>query len=114
MLRDTPFPGWRSFLIEVLAELAGCEAEWEKWIKSGEAELVDPVELACQLFDDSGLGDMLEAGPVFGESIDGRFRRLGEALDAVDSERGPEGLLGSPEWREVARLARELGAALSE
>jgi hypothetical protein len=66
-----------------------------------------PEELVCQLFDDSGLGDMLEAGEVFfSPECDALLEELGRKVDDVRFDQPVSSLLEDPAWREIGLLAK--------
>jgi len=66
------------------------------------------VEAYEALFDDSGLGDSLRRGPVYGPEIDLALRQLRAALDAVNEETHLEILTESAALAEIRSIAARL------
>lgn len=91
-------------------------ALWNKVVPAGLIYL--PVEVAEELFGDSGLVDALESSErVFGEPIDDQLRelhlRFGSALRAYDEGCDPK-FVDGPEMQTVRELAAQISDELSQ
>ncbi len=96
---------------EGLEELSDPEFQERVWVRGEGAEVSSPVETISQLFDDSGLGDLLaesKSEPVISATVDGLLTRLSSLVDQVDLGGEPAQVLRAPEWVEVRRTAREV------
>ena len=106
-----PVEPWQRLVLECLQELSDASLQDHAWPNSS-----SPSETVNQLFDDSGLGDLLETGVVFSEQADATLRQLSEYVDAIDFECSVEDLLADQRWSKVRELAsqarREVDAAL--
>ena len=99
--------GWQhEAVIEILGDIANIDAQRASWISGVGSPIPGPIELCCQLFDDTDLDNMLSAGLVFSRDCDQLLRRLGELFEASSLERPLAAVLESPEWREIVALAR--------
>lgn len=100
----TPQP-WQALVLETLHELADVEFQAEVWLRGERPDVVShPIETVNELYDDSGLGDLLEVGHVFSEPADSTLRRLRALLHTFDLGHR-ERLLTDARWGEVRRLA---------
>lgn len=98
---------WIDSVIEALTDLADLDAQVSGWISDdGPQWFNDPGELCCFLFDDTGLGDLLEKGPVFSPELDAVLSEIGVVTDRVDFTQRTETLLKDPDWLLTAALAR--------
>ena len=61
--------------------------------------------MICQIFDDFGIGDLLERGLVFSDDIDGVLRRMSSLVDEIDIDQSPESLLKDPKWISFCELS---------
>lgn len=52
---------WLDGFTESLSDAADLDKQKEAWVEVKRVELPSPVELLCQIFDDSGVGDLLDA-----------------------------------------------------
>jgi len=104
--RSNHMERWREAVLEVLGDIADVDAQRASWIRGAGRPIPDPIELACQLFDDTDLGARLSTGLVFSRECDQMLRRLGELLEAPSLERTPAAVLKSRKWREIVSLAR--------
>ena len=66
----------------------------------------DPVELICQLFDDTGVLEELDAGQVFSLKCDAYLRKLHRMTSVVDVEQHPRCLFEDPIWKEIVATAK--------
>jgi hypothetical protein len=73
---------------------------------------VSPTELVCQLFDDSGLDELLEGGIVFSTRADDTLRRMNVLASNLNLEQRPDDLLRDGRWLEFTRLAESALAAV--
>lgn len=57
---------WQHEVVTSLRDISDIEAQRRSMLAAENAEIIlDPVDLMCQLFDDTGLGDKLGAGIAF-------------------------------------------------
>jgi hypothetical protein len=98
--------GWRETVIETLRDIADTEAQRAAWVSGIGRPIPDPIELGCELFDDTNLGNRLSTGLVFSRECDELLRQLGRLFEASSLGGPPAAVLGSPEWREIVLLAR--------
>ena len=96
---------WHELLLEALAEAADRDAQHRAWVEESGPNLPPPKELVCQIFEDSGLGDLLEEG-VFSEEVDGIFRQMDSLAKEVDLDQAPDLLLKDSAWGRFCHLAR--------
>ena len=100
----TPQP-WQALVLESLDELTDVEFQTEVWLRGSRPGVVSsPIEAVCGLFDDSGLGDLLEKGSVFAEPADSTLRRLDALIHTFDLGHCKQ-LLDDPRWDTVRKLA---------
>lgn len=83
--------------IKYLFGLADYEYQKRVWAE-GKAKPGDTsisfIEGCCMVFDDTGVGDALEAGQtVFGTVADQAIRDLSDATDQVDYEHKPDSMI---------------------
>ena len=100
-----------------LAELADKEFQQRTWFSESGPEVSSFSELVCQLFDDTGLSDMIDSPELekqLGRVVAEGLRELDRKLDDVDSSTEPSRLIESPAMEEVRRLARELLESLED
>jgi hypothetical protein len=103
---------WQQAVVDCLIELADSSLQRRSWLSRDGTPLAPPGELVCQLFDDTGLDDILESGQeAFSPTCDRILVELGRSVDKADVEQPIESLLEDDGWREVIELAE---AALSE
>lgn len=79
-------------------------------MERGDPGFPTPVELVCEVFDDSGISTLLDTGEViFSDAADAVLRRLSAIADRVNLDRPPGEILSSEDWGEfVAEAARLL------
>jgi len=100
---------WHCVFLESLEALAGIERQRRAWLDGTDSSFPSPVELVCQLFDDSGIDDLLEIGLVFSQPTDALLRKMSSLAEEVDVEVAAEKLLQCESWR---RLSQDAGRAL--
>lgn len=99
---------WQETVVACLRELSDTKQQKRSWIDKDRACFPSPEELVCQLFDDSGLGDLLEAGDVaFSPECDALLGELGRKIDDVRLDQPVASLIEDRAWREVRSLAKE-------
>lgn len=107
---------WKQMVLDSLEELSDASFQDRAWIRRDGPEISSPSEAVNQLFDDSGLSDLLENGVVFSAQADLTLRQLSKYVDALDFEQSAEALLDDVRWSKVRELAsqarREVEAAL--
>lgn len=102
---------WQRLVLDALRELSDPSFQVRVWLRREGEEISSPGETVNQLFDDSGLGDLLEDGLVFSEEADSALRKLGKYVDTIDFERSVAEILADGRWQEVRQLASK---AMSE
>jgi hypothetical protein len=95
-----------------LRELSDADLQRQAWARGVEGILSDPEELVCQLFDDSGLGDLLEKGVACSPHVDGLFRELDGMLATVDLAQGGRDLTESEAWGAIRAMAMRILRAI--
>ena len=96
------------YMESCLKELSDIEFQKRIWLRGEGPEVSSYVEVVCQLFDDTGIGDELsemEHGIVLSEDLDPVFRELRELFDSIDYRVGVANILNHPKWPKVAELA---------
>jgi len=96
------------YMESCLKELSDIEFQKRIWIRGEGPEVSSYVEVVCQLFDDTGIGDELskmEDGIVLSEDLDPVFWELRELIDSIDYREGVENILNLPKWPKVIELA---------
>lgn len=94
-----------------LADLANASYQWRVWTGRDPDMMDSLVERVESLFTDSGLGEALESGAVFGDPIDSAFRTLGSVVDRLmelEDHRPIEEVLAMPEAERCRRIAQSL------
>ena len=66
-----------------------------------------PSELVCQLFDDSGLDDLLRSGAVFSEPVDELLRELSNSVETLDLGKPAAERVADEEWIAIADRAKD-------
>ncbi|MFC5503188.1 hypothetical protein ACFPJ4_13145 [Lysinimonas soli] len=98
----------RRLILECLQELADERFQVEVWAGLDPARMSSFVECCEGLFDDSGLGDALDAGDVFGPELDRALTDLNAQLSTVDEYASIQELLANPRLT----AARDMAAAI--
>lgn len=100
---------WHARFVQSLEEASDIDAQRAAWVDRVNIHFPAPAELICQLFDDSGIDDLLAEGVVFSETIDAALRRLSALAARLDLGAEPEQLVSSGVWLEfVHETARAL------
>ncbi|NVB85710.1 MAG: hypothetical protein HOV81_45520 [Kofleriaceae bacterium] len=101
----TPEP-WHAAVLESLAELRDADRQRGAWVeRTGEPFPKSPGALVDELFDDTGLIELLSAGTVFGDKADALLRELSALLDDIDLDQAPTKLLADRTWQMAQRFA---------
>lgn len=91
-----------------LKELSDIEFQKRVWLRGEGPEVSSYVEVVCQLFDDTGIGDQLselEDGEILSQELDSALRELSILLDSIDYKAGVESILSHPKWPKTVKLA---------
>jgi hypothetical protein len=75
---------WQTMVLETLRELSDASLQERVWLRGEGGEVSSPTEVVNQLFDDSGLSDLLEGDLVFSEEADFALRQLSEHVDTIN------------------------------
>lgn len=100
----------RHLVKEALAELADASFQQRVWLAEAGPEVGSVVEATSQLFDDSGLGDAIDAGDelVFAAEVDELLGALEVKLRPLTSgARSPSEILADERMLDVRALAAE-------
>jgi hypothetical protein len=103
-----------SKVLEALDELADVREQRRLWLASS-GEVSSLVEVCCGLFDDSGLGDAMNKGSVFGADVDGSLHQLRRRLQQIvrtHAQSPATAILDDPEMVTVRSLAQEIASAV--
>lgn len=93
-----------------LKQLSDKEFQERVWLRGEGPEVSSYAEVVCQLFDDTALGDMLEAKkdePVLSEEIDSIMIDLGKIFDEIDYRTDTKDILNHPSWLRVRKLSSD-------
>jgi hypothetical protein len=96
---------WKQAVIEGLDELSNQEFQEWVWLRHEGSEISSPGESVCELFDDTGLGDLMEIGGVFSDKADQLLEDLQRSLKRINLYQPIEKLLSSREWIDIRELA---------
>ena len=96
---------WHESLIESLSWASDIDLQRREWTDNFALTVGTPTELVCQIFDDSGVGDLLELGFAFSDDIDGVLRRMSSLVPEIDLEQSPESLLMDLKWKNFCELS---------
>lgn len=91
--------------MESLRELSDRSFQERVWVRREGGEISSPAETMNQLFDDSGLGDILERGQAFSANADAALRQLSKVAETIDLEQPIDALLAGNRWQEIRQLA---------
>jgi len=105
---------WHADFVQSLEEATDIDAQRAAWIARTNTDFPEPTELLCQIFDDSGVDDLLAEGAVFSEATDVALRELSQLASRQDLTETPERLLSSEGWLEFAREAARVLALVRE
>ena len=95
-------------VMECLGQLADPNFQERVWVRGEGPEVSSYVEVVCQLFDDTGLGDLLEGGSasaVMGLEVTAELLRLQQLIDAIPSGVDAQSLLRLPTWKKIVEVA---------
>ena len=104
---------WKVTVIDSLRDLSDRAAQERSWLLHRDGAVPSPVELISSLFDDSGLGDLLDDGSVFSPGTDRLLRELSTMVDQVDLSQPPERLLNDTRWQKLREQAAHAHAAVA-
>lgn len=96
---------WQAAFIESLEAASDIDRQRVAWVDRTGPFFPDPVELICQIFDDSAIEDLMAKGVVFSETTDAAIRRLDALVEGLILDQKPKQLLASEDWIEFAREA---------
>jgi hypothetical protein len=99
---------WHASFVESLEEASDIDAQKAAWVDRTNTHFPTPAELICQIFDDSGIDDLLSEGIVFTETTDAALRRLSTLAARLVLDEEPERLMSSEGWLEFAREAAQV------
>ena len=85
MTAPTPPLPWQQGFIDSLAAASDLLAQQRAWVQRSGPFFPDPAELICQVFDDSAILEMIQAGTAFSPTTNARILRLSELADAIDT-----------------------------
>lgn len=104
---------WHTALLQSLDALSDTDRQWRAWVERESANFAGPVELICQVFDDSGLSELLQAGQVFSPDADDLLRKMDALVLQINVDQPVEQLLNSARWLELAKLANQARLRIS-
>ena len=99
---------------DALRELADADVQARLWLANSGRGISSLDECGCRLFDDSGLGDALDKGPVYRPDIDAGLRELRQSLAKIDRTRSVPTLLADPAVARVRQSAQTLLVLFNE
>jgi len=105
---------WHAGFIQSLEDAADIDEQRTAWADRTSTHFPAPAELICQIFDDSGIDDLLAEGVVFSETTDAALRRLSTLAAGLDLDGEPGRLVSSERWLEFAREAARVLALVRE
>ncbi len=105
---------WHAGFLLSLEEASDIDAQRAAWVDRTSTHFPEPTELICQMFDDSGIDDLLAEGVVFSETTDAALRWLSALAARLDMDQSPERLMSSNGWLEFARETARVLALVRE
>jgi hypothetical protein len=105
---------WHAGFIQSLEEASDVDRQRRAWVDRRDPDFPVPAELVCQIFDDSGVDELLVEGVVFSEATDAMLRRLSSLAAELDLSAPPDALLSSEGWVGFAREAARVLALVRE
>ena len=98
---------WHKNIMASLHELADADFQERIWVRGEGPEVSSYVEAVCQLYDDSGLTELLQdkSKPVISLQVDNILRELSSELDGIDSQMSAKDILEHPRWPKIRELA---------
>ncbi|MCX5742961.1 MAG: hypothetical protein NT062_10745 [Proteobacteria bacterium] len=103
-MKEVEMESWQRMVVDCLRDLSDAALQNRLWGDS-EPKQPSPTEIVNQLFDDSGLGDLLDAGPVFSPEADLILKGLSLHIDSIDFDQSIEDLLADERWIGARQLA---------
>lgn len=97
---------WLSQFLESLRQLGDRDAQRDAWIGLKRPNFPSPEELICQVFDDSGLDDLLSIGPVFSPKVDAVLRELSDVAAVFVPASTAADIDADERWAKIVALAR--------
>lgn len=97
-------------LIRALRDLGDERFQWDAWVHGKSGAISSFPELACQVFDDTGLSRALNRGslePFLGASADETLRELSATIDRVPEHKDASALVRSSDMQKVRELANK-------
>lgn len=97
-------------LKESLGDLADIDFQRRAWLSADGPEVSSFDELICQVFDDTGLSDVIDKPyleDIVGRAAAARLRTLDRAVSEIDSDLPPAELILLPEMARIRELARQ-------
>lgn len=110
-------PHARTQLLECLCQLASSSFQERVWVRGEGPEVSSYPELACQLFDDTALGDILASGTtcdVFGAEAAAELQRLAGLIEGLPARLEPRSLRRDPAWTLIMESARKAADILAK
>lgn len=105
----------RDAVLQCLRELADRDFQERVWLRGQGNEVSTPSELVSQLYDDTGLGDLLDDSKIaITPQADRLLAELRRVLHQFDLYSGAEALLAEPEWLRVHELATQVMSVVAE
>lgn len=97
-------------VVDALRELSDERLQRLLWLSDGTggADVSSLVECIERLYTDSGLGEALRSGSVYGLDVDADLRLLARELDRIDGQLDPATLLADPVMIHVRSSAAAL------
>lgn len=98
-------------LKDCLVELADIEFQRRTWLANSGPEVSSFSELVSQLFDDTGLSDVIDSHNLqefVGDAAANKLRMLDNAISKIDQSIEPNNLIVLPEMAEIRVLAKEV------
>lgn len=106
--------GWHVDFIQSLQDASDIEGQRSAWIERTNMEFPAPGELICQIFDDSGIDDLLDESVVFSTATDAALRRLSKLAAGIRLDQEPERIVSSDGWVEFVRESARALALVRE
>lgn len=102
MMKKQP---WHDNFLLSLRELADLNAQRRAWLGGDESGIPVASELLNEVFDDSGLTELLKRGPVFSKKADQALKDLNKLSAQIDLDQSTENLVTSKHWLQITLLA---------
>ena len=105
---------WHAGFLQSLEEASDIDGQRSAWVDRTNTRFPAPAELICQIFDDTGIDDLLAESVIFSEATDAALRRLSTLAAGLDLDEEPGRLVSSERWLEFAREAARVLALVRE